>query len=152
MIRMRKFGPILLLSTLALSGCGDSENSANTAPDETSSQPAQSSQSSLTDTGSVALESLTLDNAAEADVPVIDVRTPEEFAAGHIPGAVNIPLDDIETDIASVIGDKNAPFALYCRSGNRSGQALMLLENAGYTTMVNLGGIMNYSGPLETGN
>lgn len=152
MKRMRKFGPILLLSTLTLSGCGDSGKAADTAPDETSSQPVQSSQSSPTNSALVALESLTLNNASEADVPVIDVRTPEEFAAGHIPGAINVPLDDIETDIASVIGDKNDPFALYCRSGNRSGQALTVLQDAGYTTMVNLGGIMNYSGPLETSN
>ncbi|MDO5719532.1 MAG: rhodanese-like domain-containing protein [Actinomycetaceae bacterium] len=149
--QMKKISSLLLLSALLLSACAHSSDKSEDAAAEQGSVSQPSSTSSQA-TDSDQLSALTLDNAAESDVLVIDVRTPEEFAGGHIPGAKNVPLDSISTEIASVASDKDEPLALYCRSGNRSGQALALLEDAGYTAMVNLGGIMNYSGPLETGN
>lgn len=70
----------------------------------------------------------------------IDVRTPEEFAEGHIEGAVNLPFDQIGARIHEVTADKNAPIHLYCRSGRRSGLALETLKAQGYTNLVNRGG------------
>lgn len=70
---------------------------------------------------------------------VVDVRTPEEFKTGHLPGAVNIPVADVEARIAE-FGDKTKPVVVYCRSGNRSGRAKLMLEKAGYTDVVNGGG------------
>ena len=65
----------------------------------------------------------------------IDVRTPAEYAQGHLPGAINIPLNEIGT----VAANKNTPLMLYCRSGNRSGQAHKILHNMGYTQVENKG-------------
>ena len=70
----------------------------------------------------------------------IDVRSAEEFNAGHLQGAVNIPHDQILARIQAVSPDKNAPVNLYCRSGRRAETALNELKNAGYTNVTNHGG------------
>jgi rhodanese-related sulfurtransferase len=71
---------------------------------------------------------------------LLDVRTPEEYAAGHFENAVNLSLQDIE---AGKLPDsaKTQPLYVYCRSGNRSAQATTLLMNAGYTVVTDLGGL-----------
>jgi rhodanese-related sulfurtransferase len=61
---------------------------------------------------------------------VLDVRTPEEFASGHVPGAVNIPYDQVVSRLAEIPKDKEV--VLYCRSGRRAGLAAVELEKAGY--------------------
>lgn len=86
----------------------------------------------------------------DADHILIDVRTPEEFASGHINGAVNIPLDQISSRVSELPQDK--PIVLYCRSGNRSNQAADILENAGLTGIYDLGGVIAWTAagyPLE---
>ena len=70
----------------------------------------------------------------------IDVRSAEEFNAGHLQDAVNIPHDQILARIQAVSPDKNAPVNLYCRSGRRAESALNELKNAGYTNVTNHGG------------
>lgn len=70
---------------------------------------------------------------------LIDVRTAEEFASGHIPGAVNIPVDALQRRLNEVPGDE--PVVVYCRSGNRSAQASQILAQAGYSDIYDLGGI-----------
>lgn len=70
---------------------------------------------------------------------LIDVRTPDEFATGHIHNAVNIPLDSIETRFSEI--SRTEPVVVYCHSGNRSGKASQILANAGYTQIYDLGGI-----------
>lgn len=70
----------------------------------------------------------------------IDVRSAEEFNAGHLQDAVNIPHDKILARIQAVSPDKNAPINLYCRSGRRAEAALTELKNAGYTNVTNHGG------------
>ena len=64
---------------------------------------------------------------------LLDVRTPEEFATGHLAGAqlMNFEAADFDARLATL--DKNATYAVYCRSGNRSGQALERMEAAGFT-------------------
>ena len=69
----------------------------------------------------------------------IDVRSAEEFNAGHLQDAVNIPHDQILARIQAVSPDKNAPVNLYCRSGRRAEIALNELKNAGYTNVTNHG-------------
>ncbi len=61
---------------------------------------------------------------------VIDVRSPGEYASGHFKNAVNIPLDQL-ADQAAQLKLETRPIIVYCRSGNRSGQAVQLLESAG---------------------
>lgn len=73
---------------------------------------------------------------------IIDVRTPAEFAEGHINGAINIPVDRIGQDIHSVAGiNKNSVILLYCRSGSRSDRARTILLQQGYTQVINGGGL-----------
>jgi|GEM_PF-1541737 len=70
----------------------------------------------------------------------IDVRTAEEFNAGHIEGAAHIPYEEIALRISEVTTDKDATVHLYCRSGNRSGIAQQILQSMGFTNAVNEGG------------
>lgn len=70
---------------------------------------------------------------------LVDVRTPEEFATGHIAGAVNIPVDDLAGRLAEVPSDR--PIVVYCGSGNRSARASVILAEAGYTPIYDLGGL-----------
>ncbi len=78
---------------------------------------------------------------------LVDVRTAEEFAAGHIPTAVNIPVTVIDTQPPAA--DKNALIIVYCRSGRRSHAAKELLDELGYLRVVDFGGIDRWTGALE---
>lgn len=80
---------------------------------------------------------------------LIDVRTPDEFAEGHIEGAVNIPLDRIGH--ARVAPTTAAPLFVYCASGARSDRACRELARRGYTAARNIGGIGRWRGPVVTG-
>ena len=71
---------------------------------------------------------------------LIDVRTADEFKAGHFDNAINVPLDKIESGEFPTVA-KNTTIYLYCRSGNRSSQAKQLLEKAGFTNIKDLGGL-----------
>jgi rhodanese-related sulfurtransferase len=77
----------------------------------------------------------------DGDAPhqLIDVRTPEEFASGHLPNAINIPLQEMSARLDEVAQDE--PVVLYCRSGNRSNQAAQLLGAQGFSQVLDLGGI-----------
>ena len=72
---------------------------------------------------------------------IIDVRTTEEYAAGHLPYALHIPYEQIEQQFAQLELRKDRPVVLYCRSGNRAGIAYKMLENRGYTALHNGGGL-----------
>jgi len=71
----------------------------------------------------------------------IDVRTPEEYSAGHVEGAINIPYKTISGIIINITQDKNSLIYVYCQSGNRSGRALNSLNQIGYDNVVNVGGL-----------
>lgn len=70
---------------------------------------------------------------------VVDVRTPGEYAAGHHPRAINIPVDQVENRLAE-FGDKTKPVVVYCQSGTRSSRAKSALEANGFTSVTNAGG------------
>ena len=76
---------------------------------------------------------------------LLDVRTPEEYRNGHIPGSCNVPLQAID-EIESIVEDMETPLFVYCRSGNRSGQAMAILRDMGYRNVKNIGGITAYTG------
>ncbi len=90
-----------------------------------------------------------VDEAKSNGASIIDVRERGEYAGGHIPGAKNVPLSVFQSSFAKTCPDKNAPVALYCASGARSSRAASAAKSMGYTNVTNLGGIMNYNGPLE---
>jgi len=75
-----------------------------------------------------------------AGAMVVDVRTPEEFAEGHLANAVNIPFEQVAEEFAKRGIAKDAPVVLYCRSGRRSSMAIEALVAAGYTQTYNAGG------------
>ena len=79
---------------------------------------------------------------------LLDVRTPQEYREGHIPGSKNIPLQTID-NIGSVADNENIPLFVYCYSGGRSRQAVAMLQHMGYTKVKNIGGITAYSGKVE---
>lgn len=78
---------------------------------------------------------------------IIDVREPDEVAAGKIPGAVNIPLGLIEFRMHEL--DKNEEYILVCRSGGRSGRAAEFLDSRGYRVINMTGGMLAWEGPVE---
>ena len=80
---------------------------------------------------------------------LIDVRTHAEWGDGHIETAIHIPLDKISNTIEGVIEDKDQVIYLYCRSGNRSGQAEVALKSIGYVNAKNIGGIKDASTNLR---
>ena len=79
---------------------------------------------------------------------ILDVRTKEEFADGHIPEAVNIPNEEVGTEEISELPDKDQLILVYCRSGNRSKQASQKLADLGYTNVVEFGGIRDWTGEI----
>lgn len=83
-----------------------------------------------------------------AQIPyiLVDVRTPEEYAGGYIPTAVNIPVTDIAA--APPTRDKGALIIVYCASGRRSALAAKTLTDMGYTRVVDFGGVSRWTGPL----
>lgn len=91
---------------------------------------------------------------AEANVVVLDVRTPAEFAEGHLANAINIDFQsgNFETDISKL--DKGTTYAVYCRSGNRSGQAVKVMAELGFTDLYDMdGGVIDWAAagkPLYT--
>lgn len=83
------------------------------------------------------------------DIVLVDVRTKEEFEAGHIPNAINVPLDDILNENIETLEDKNQTYYIYCRSGNRSKQASEKLASLGYNAIIEIGGIIDYTGEID---
>ena len=79
---------------------------------------------------------------------LLDVRTPQEYGEGHIPGSKNVPLQTLDK-VRSVVENKDAELFVYCYSGARSKQATVVLGQMGYTNVRNIGGIAAYHGKVE---
>ena len=79
---------------------------------------------------------------------LLDVRTSEEYQGGHIPGSQNVPLQLLSTE-DSVNTPKDTPLFVYCHSGARSGQAVRILAQKGYSNVKNIGGMAAYKGKVE---
>jgi phage shock protein E len=89
---------------------------------------------------------------AQNKAVVLDVRTAEEYAAGHIPGAQLLPFDAIDVSSASkFLPKKTTPVVVYCHSGRRSGIAAQTLLGLGYTQVLDFGAIAHWTGPLVAG-
>jgi phage shock protein E len=79
---------------------------------------------------------------------LIDVRTPQEYQSGHIPGSLLLPLDHAQ-NIVQLVPDKKTKIYVYCRSGVRSAKAADLFQRLGYEAVVDIGGITKWKGSLE---
>jgi len=128
---MKKLIAVLLVSVFALSACGGSAESVTNLGVKDFTQ-----------------------KIADSSVTLLDVRTPAEFAAGHIAGAINIDFEsgEFKQDIQAL--DKTKTYAVYCRSGNRSGQATSIMAKDGFGSVFNLnGGVIDWTAlgqPLVT--
>ena len=78
---------------------------------------------------------------------LLDVRTPEEYAEGHIEDSVNVPLQNIEI-LRTIIEDKSTSLFVYCRSGARSARATDILKKMGFFNAEDIGGILSYQGKV----
>ena len=85
----------------------------------------------------------------EKNYIILDARRPDEYAEGHIPGAINIPNEEIGTTDIAELPDKSQMILVYCRSGRRSKEASEKLVKLGYTNIVEFGGILDYKGEIE---
>lgn len=104
-----------------------------------------------TSNGTRSYENITTDEAksmmTKKEVDILDVRTPEEYQEGHIPKAVNLPLQDLENQVSTL--DKNKTYVIVCRSGNRSGQASEILVSKGFSQIYNMeGGMLQWKGEV----
>ena len=128
---MRKLLPILL-SALMITGCAGTSNSQTNT-----------------------YRSITMDEAVdmmaqETSYIILDVRRADEFAAGHIPGAINVDNESIGTAEILELPDKDQLIMVYCRSGRRSKEASEKLVKLGYTSIVEFGGILDWKGEIVT--
>lgn len=136
----KPFGLILIQLTVIISGLVTACGKAN-APTPTAA-------------GTAILKKITPDEAkallsGKTPPPLIDVREPYEFDAGHIPGAVNVPSAKVVEGIEALGIAKDAPLILYCRSGSRSANAAKKLSAAGFTHVLDLGGIIDWPYEVE---
>ena len=88
--------------------------------------------------------------AQETGYIILDVRRPDEFAAGHIPNAINVANETIGTAEIPELPDKDQLIMVCCRSGRRSKEASEKLVKLGYTNIVEFGGILDWKGEIET--
>lgn len=79
---------------------------------------------------------------------LLDVRTPQEYREGHIPGSKSLPLQQLDK-IGSIAENKDTILYVYCHSGARSRQAANIMQHMGYTNVHNIGGIVSYRGKLD---
>ena len=128
---MKKLIPILL-SALMFTGCAGVGNQANNTY------------------RSVNMDKAVTMMAQETDYIILDVRRPDEFAAGHIPNAINVPNENIGTAEIPELPDKDQLIMVYCRSGRRSKEASEKLVKLGYTNIVEFGGILDWKGEIVT--
>lgn len=139
-ILMKKILAILML-TVTLTACGMEEAAEDsTILNETTE---------TTEDILVPYEQITAEDAkklmdAESDYIIVDARTEEEFAEGHIPGAILIPEYEIADRAQSELPDKDQLILVYCRSGRRSKIASQALADLGYTNVKEFGGIIDW--------
>ena len=79
----------------------------------------------------------------------VDVREPDEYAVGHIPGAKLLPLGEVNSWTAETLPEKEATLLVYCRTGRRSAEAVQKLDALGYSNLYDLGGILSWPYEIE---
>ena len=162
-------------STLLISctGSGASIDSSSSSAAATSSDAANASSAATSAATSTSASSDAANSAASTNAPaggyqrvsgaeaakimesetgyiVVDARTHDEFAQGHVPGAICIPVQEIGTTPPAELPDKDQMILIYCRSGNRSVQAADKLVAMGYTNIVEFGGLAGWPGAPVT--
>ena len=117
----------ILLSAFMFTGCAGGGNQTNTYRQ-------------------ISMDEAVTMMAQETNYIILDVRRPDEFSTGHIPNAINVANESIDTNEIAELPDKNQLIMVYCRSGRRSKEAAEKLVNLGYTNIVEFGGILDWTG------
>lgn len=133
---MRKILAILLLLAVTLAGAGCNGDGADDRKEQAK------------------YRRITADEAQvlmkkEENYLILDVRTPEEFAEGHIPHAINIPMDEFGEEPLRELPDRNQMIFVYCAKGIRSMNVANRLAHMGYRNIVEMGGIQDWHGDIE---
>ena len=137
---MSKIVMALCLSvlTLGICGCGSAQTS----------EPTDVKEQTMAEFQRVSSDEAAKMMTAESGYLIVDVRTTGEYAGGHIPNAINVPNESINTTPPKELPDKAQKIFVYCRSGARSMQAAQKLANMGYTNIVEMGGIADWHGDV----
>ncbi len=142
--------PVLMLAgMLMITAC--TNKNANSS--DTSSMGMQDEMKMQSETMKAEYKKITADEAKAMmtdDAIILDVRTEDEFAEGHIPNAVLLPQTEISEKAEMVLNDKEKTILIYCRTGNRSETAAKQLIDMGYTHVYDFGGIDTWTGELVT--
>lgn len=125
------------LAVILASGCSSSDSDSDTAPTSAASPSANVEQGAAIQHLDPTAFATTV---GQPNVVLLDVRTAEEFAAGHLPKATNIDMQGADFADRLATLDKAASYALYCRTGHRSGIAAEQMRTLGFTTVVDLAG------------
>jgi rhodanese-related sulfurtransferase len=128
----RRWAFLALAGTLLIAGCGADDGTTD-SPAADGTAPAELDGQSLDADDFAAL-------AATDGVVLLDVRTPQEFAEGHLEGAVNLDVEATDFAARAAELDPDASYAVYCRSGNRSQAAMLAMRSAGVTAAADLAG------------
>ena len=131
------FGRLFLV--VALAACSRSEPAQTAQPAASGSAPAAEKKPQVVKDPAKAKQMIA------GGAVVLDVRTSDEFSGGHLPTATNVPIDDFQSRLPEVEqlakGNKSQPIVVYCARGGRAQRAKQALEAAGYTNVVNGGGL-----------
>ena len=128
---------LVFICLMMFSGC----NSGNSVPSDTVSNRKNSYKKISQDEAKKMMEK-------DDGHVIIDVRRADEFADGHIPGAILVPNESIGAEKPEQLPDLDQIILVYCRSGNRSAQASKKLAELGYTNVYDFGGIMTWTGEI----
>ena len=132
---MRKILAILLLLAVTLAGAGCNGDGADDRKEQAKYRRITA------DEAQVLME-------REQDYLILDVRSPEEFAKGHIPNAINIPMDSIGESPPQELPDRNQMIFVYCVKGIRSMNVANRLAHMGYKNIIEMGGIQDWHGEI----
>jgi phage shock protein E len=141
-MEMNMLNRIFLGLVGAIAGCSAIADVPQAAPTQQATPAPQAAQAQQATPAQQVSQDALLEMQANKDssLLLLDVRTPEEFAAGHVPGAVNIPYDQVASRLNEI--PKSDEVVLYCHSGRRAGLAMETLAANGYTKLAHLSGDM----------
>lgn len=140
---LRVHAATAVAATIGISACGGSDSATDTAPEAVSTEAASNAVSGIRVVSPQQAAATLAD--PPADLVILDVRTPAEFAEGHLDGAVMLDFyrEDFAAELAEL--DPDVPYVLYCRSGNRSGQTRAMMEQLGFASVQDVdGGVLGW--------
>lgn len=134
------FASALLITSFSLTACGQKEE----AKEESSTKQEQTKPAEVQTMKGEELAKIEADKKDKENYLVVDVRSQEEYNEGHLPFAINMPIDTFESDYKNIESFKDKNVVLYCNSGKKSGQAADILVKNGFTKVFNADGVKKF--------